>query len=135
MEENPCHSRGSCSSPPGFFAAQVQYSVNLTFKTPRKMTTCFFKCQHLHFIITTFCNFIKNIKHIQFFIIEDACGGSSPHPQTTRPSNLRVLCGHLYLPEARQVDVKAAIITMTFAVNFSCQTKRMLQQMQKSMKK
>ena len=68
-------------------------------------------------------------------IIEDACGGSSPHPQTTRPSDLRVLRDHLYLPEARQVEVKARIITMTFAVNSSCWTKRMLQQMQNSMKK
>ena len=28
--------------------------------------------------------------------IEDACGGSSPHPQTTPPSNLRILCDHLH---------------------------------------
>ena len=71
----------------------------------------------------------KNVKHI-----EDACGGSSPHPQTTPPSNLRVLRDHLYFPEARHVEVKARIITMTFAVNSSCWTKRMLQQLQKSMK-
>ena len=29
-------------------------------------------------------------------LIEDACGGSSPHPQTTPPSNLRILCDHLH---------------------------------------
>ena len=29
-------------------------------------------------------------------VIEDACGGSSPHPQTTPPSNLRILCDHLH---------------------------------------
>ena len=53
------------------------------------------------------------------FFIEDACGGSSPHPQTTPPSNLLVLRDHLYLPEARQVDVKARIIA-TFAVDSLC---------------
>ena len=56
----------------------------------------------------------------EYTYIEDACGGSSPHPQTTPPSNLRVLRDHLYLPDARQVEVKARIITMTFAVNSSC---------------
>ena len=29
-------------------------------------------------------------------VIEDACSGSSPHPQTTPPSNLRILCDHLH---------------------------------------
>ena len=40
----------------------------------------------------------------QLNYIEDACGGSSPHPQTTPPSNLRILCEHFHLPKARQVE-------------------------------
>ena len=44
------------------------------------------------------------------FIIEDACGGSSPHPQATPPSNMRVLCEHLHVPKARQVEFKANCI-------------------------
>ena len=55
-------------------------------------------------------------------------------PPNNSPSNLRVLCDHLHLPKARQVEVKARIIAMTFAVNSTCFTKRRLQQMQKSMK-
>ena len=31
-----------------------------------------------------------------YMVIEDACGGSSPQPQTTPPSNLRILCDHLH---------------------------------------
>ena len=34
------------------------------------------------------------------------------------PNNLRVLCEHLHLPKAQQVEFKARIIAMTFAVNF-----------------
>ena len=46
---------------------------------------------------------------------------------------MRILCEHLHLPRARQVEFKARIIAMTFAVNSTCQAKRMLQQMRKSM--
>ena len=60
MEENPVHGRECRSCSPGFPAAQVQYLVNLTSKTPRKMTTWFCKCQHLPSIITTyFCYFCQ----------------------------------------------------------------------------
>ena len=52
---------------------------------------------------------------IIIIIIEDGCGASSPHPQTTPPRNLRGLCEHLDLPEARQVEVEARIIPRTFA--------------------
>ena len=52
-------------------------------------------------------------------------------------SNLQVLCEHLHLPKAWQVEFKARIIALTFAVNSTWQatgTKPMLQQMQKCMK-
>ena len=52
--------------------------------------------------------------------IEDASGVSSPHPQTTSPHNLQVLCEHLYFPKAWQVEFKARIIAMTFAANSTC---------------
>ena len=52
-------------------------------------------------------------------VIADACGGSSPHPQTISQA-ICGYCDHLHLPKARQVEVKARIITMTFAVNSSC---------------
>ena len=57
---------------------------------------------------------------INYWIIEDAWGGSSPHPQTTPPSNLRGLCEHLDLPKARQVEFKARIIPRTFARKSTC---------------
>jgi hypothetical protein len=40
-------------------------------------------------------------------------GGAGAFP----PSNLRVLCEHLHLPKAQQVEFKARIIAMIFAVN------------------
>ena len=36
------------------------------------------------------------------------------------PKHLWVLCELFHLPKARQVEVKARIITMTFAVNSAC---------------
>ena len=36
------------------------------------------------------------------------------------PRNLRVLCEHLHLPKAQQVEFTARIIAMTFAVNSTC---------------
>ena len=57
---------------------------------------------------------------IVFILIEDACGGSLPHPQAPPPNNLRVLCEHLHLPKPRQVEFKARIIAMTCAVNSTC---------------
>ena len=53
-------------------------------------------------------------------LIEDACGGASPHPQTIPPSNMQVLCEHLHLPKARQVEPKARVAAMVFAVNSTC---------------
>ena len=52
--------------------------------------------------------------------IEDACGVSAPHPQTISLSNLRVLCEHLQLPKAQQVEFTARIIAMPFALNSTC---------------
>ena len=78
---------------------------------------------------------LTNELNYRLVVIEDAYGGSSPHPQTTPPSDLWVLCEHLHLPKARQVEFKARIIAMVFAANSTCQTKRMLQQIQKCMTK
>ena len=41
-------------------------------------------------------------------------------PQTTPPSNLRVLFEHLHLRKARHVEVKARVTAMTFAMNSAC---------------
>ena len=46
-------------------------------------------------------------------ILEDVCGVASPHPQTTPASNLWVLCEHLHLAKARQLEFKARIITIS----------------------
>ena len=57
-------------------------------------------------------------------------------PKPPSPSNLQVLCEHLHLPQARQVELEARMIAMAFAVNSTHQatvTKRMLQQMQQRM--
>ena len=51
-------------------------------------------------------------------------------PPNNSPSNLWGLCKHLDLPKARQVERKARIVAMTFALNSLCWTKRMLRQMQ-----
>ena len=68
MIKNPVHCQEYCSSSPGFFAAQVQYLVNLTFKTLRKMTIWFCKCQHFLTIITIYfaIHFPKTLKIIWF---------------------------------------------------------------------
>ena len=35
-----------------------------------------------------------------FVLVEDACGVSSPHPQTPRPHHLQVLCEHFHVTDA-----------------------------------
>ena len=44
-------------------------------------------------------------------------------PLTNSSCNLRVLCEHLHLPMARQVEFKARTIAMTFAMTSACQAK------------
>ena len=67
MEENSVQSREYCSGWARFPAAQVQYLVNSTSKTLRKMTIWFCKCQHLSALITIyFCHFPKTFKNIWF---------------------------------------------------------------------
>ena len=41
-------------------------------------------------------------------------------PKRRSQNNLQVLCEHLHLPKARQVEFKARIIAMAFAVNSAC---------------
>ena len=63
------------------------------------------------------CGYCVSIFTFPFFLRfcnDFGAEGASPS------SNLRVLCEHLHLPKAQQVEFKARIIAMIFAVNSTC---------------
>ena len=85
MVENPVHGLESSRSSRG-----LQFLVNMTFKTRRKMIIHFFKCQHFWIWIVCFCwpliccigehtlanRFIKSLVFVDFLIlvIASLCG-------------------------------------------------------------
>ena len=62
----------------------------------------------------------KNKKLSIGILSKTLAAGHRRTPKSNLPSNLRVLCDHLQLPKARQVEFKARIIATTFAVNSAC---------------
>ena len=64
--------------------------------------------QNIHWCKTTSNTMLSNYRRRLWHVIT-----ATPN---NAPSNLRVLCDHLQLPKGRQVEFKARIIAMTFAV-------------------